>query len=212
MRVRARLAPLLLTAALVGGCPKEEAAPSEDRTLSKLRAEADRVGRGGTPSRGPGAPSAPEDPNAALAGLASGQDYAEKQKLFPPEPNETLHVGTVAVKLLGLEASHGVQGSGKVALTTEELFLRVQLVTQNVGPQATSLPLDAVKLVDPAGQLYAVARDVQIVAGTRPLQRTWNPDERSELILFFEVPPSALGAGLTLVLPSPSGDVRLPLQ
>ncbi|SET31600.1 hypothetical protein [Stigmatella erecta] len=212
MRVRSRLAPLFLTAALVGGCPKEEAPPSEDRTLSKLRAEVDRVGRGGTPSGPRGAPSAPEDPNAALAGLASGQDYAHKQKLFPPEPNETVHVGSVAVKLLGLEASHGVQGSGKVALTSEDLFLRVQLITQNVGPTATSLSLDPVKVVDPAGQLYAVARDVQIVAGTRPLQRTWSPDERSEVILFFEVPPSALGAGLTLVLPSPSGDVRLALQ
>jgi hypothetical protein len=211
MRVRASLAPLFLTAALVGGCLKEEA-PPEDRTLSKLRAEVDRVGRGGAPSGPRGEPSAPETPNAALAGLASGQDYAQKRKLHPPEPNETVHVGTVAVKLVGLEASHGVQGSGKVGLTTEELFLRVQLITQNVGPTAAGLALGPAKLVDPAGQMYAVARDVQMVAGTRELQRTWSPDERSELILFFEVPPSALGAGLTLVLPSPSGDVRLPLQ
>ncbi|ADO74226.1 hypothetical protein [Stigmatella aurantiaca] len=212
MSLRAPLAPLFLTAALVGGCPKEEAPVPEDRTLSKLRAEVDRVGRGGPPSGPPGAASAPEDPNATLAGLASGQEYTQKRKLHPPEPNDTVHVGTVAVKLMGLEASHGVQGSGKVALTTEELFLRVQLIAQNVGATATPLALDRAKLVDPAGQEHSVARDVQIVAGTRELQRTWSPEERSEIILFFEVPPSALGAGLTLVLPSTSGDVRLALQ
>jgi hypothetical protein len=57
-----------------------------------------------------------------------------------------------------------------------------------------------------------VARDAQIAAGTRQLQRTWAPDERSDVVLFFEIPPSALESGLTLVLPATSGDVRLALR
>jgi hypothetical protein len=205
------LSPLLLAAALAWGCTKEEAPPQEDRTLAKLRAEADRVGKGGAPSGPPGRAQVPEDPNAGLATLATADEGASEHKLRLPEPNETKHVDTVAVKLTGLESSHSIKG-GKLSLTTEELFLRVQLVAQNVGKEPAPMSMEGAKLVDEAGKEYAVARDAQITAGTRQLGRTWAPEERADVVLFFEIPPSALDADLTLVLPAASGDVRLALR
>jgi hypothetical protein len=117
----------------------------------------------------------------------------------------------VAVKLMGLDSSHSVKG-GKLSLTSEELFLRVQLVAQNVGAAPAAVGLEGARLVDAGGKEYAVARDAQIAAGTRELQHTWAPQERAEVVLFFEIPPSAIDSGLTLVLPAASGDVRLALR
>ena len=79
MRTGTSVFPLLLAVALAWswGCTKEEAPPQEDRTLAKLRAEAERVDRGGAPSGPPLKTQAPtEDPNATLAGLAllDGED------------------------------------------------------------------------------------------------------------------------------------------
>ncbi|WP_224366907.1 hypothetical protein [Hyalangium versicolor] len=203
---------LLLAAALAWGCAKEEPRPQEDRTIAKLRAEADRVGKGGAPSGPPSqlAPP-PEDPNANLAGLATAEEGASDHKLRLPEPNDTKHVDTVAVKLTGLTSTHSVKGA-KVSLTTEELFLRVQIIAQNVGSAPAPLGLEKTRLVDGAGKEYPVARDAQIAAGTRELAHTWGPQERADVVFFFEIPPSVLDSGLTLVLPATSGDVRLALR
>lgn len=209
------LSPLLLAVALAWswGCTKEEAPPQEDRTLAKLRAEAERVDRGGAPSGPPSRGRAPtEDPTATLAGIASGEAGAAEEKLRLPEKNDTVHVGTLAVKLMKLEASQSVQGSGKVGLATEDRFLRVELVAQNVDKAQADVALDGARVVDAAGKEYGVARDAQIVGGTRQLRRTWAPGERTEVVLLFELPPASLGEGLTLVLPATSGDVRLALQ
>ncbi|MFP2926778.1 hypothetical protein ACLESO_16575 [Pyxidicoccus sp. 3LG] len=208
----------LLTAAalLLGGCTKEESAPTapgggDDRTLRKLREEVDRVNQGGRPTQGP--ESTRGDPNANLAGLAAGLDEAAERQLALPADNSTVHVDTLAVKLTGLESSHSVKGSGKVSLTTEELFFRVQLITQNVGAAPLSLDLDGAKVVGATGQQYTVARDAQAVAGTRPLRRSWAPEERSDVVLLFELPPAALREdGLQLVLQGSGGDVRIPLR
>jgi hypothetical protein len=208
---------LLAAAALLwGGCTKEESTPGaqgagEDRTLRKLRQEVDRVNQGGPATRGPEATRG--DPNANLAGLAAGLDESGERRLSLPEPNATVHVDTLAVKLAGLESSHSVRGSGKVALTTEELFLRVRLVAQNVGAAPVTVDLDGAKVVGADGPPYALARDAQVVAGTRPLRRTWAPEERTELALLFELPPTALReGGLHLVLQGSGGDVRIPLR
>jgi hypothetical protein len=211
MSWRTSLSPVLLAAALAWGCTKEEAPPQEDRTLAKLRAEADRVGKGGPLSGPPSRAQAPDDPNLGLADLATAAEGASDRKLRLPEPNDTKHVDTVAVKLTGLEASHSVKG-GKLSLTTEEQFLRVQLVMQNVGQAPAAVSLEGARLVDEAGQQYALARDAQIAAGTRELRHTWAPEERSDVVLFFEIPPSTLEAGLTLVLPATSGEVRLAVR
>lgn len=211
-----RLVLLVAAALLWGGCTKEEAAPEappagEDRTLQKLRQEVDRVNQGGRPAQGPGATRG--DPNANLAGLAAGLDESAEQVLPLPSPNDTVHVDTVAVKLTGLKSSHSVKGSGKVGLTTEDLFFRVQLVTQNVGAAPATLDMDGAKVVDAQGQEYPLARDAQVVAGTRPLRRTWAAEERTDVALFFELPPAALReGGLHLVLQGSGGDVRIALR
>lgn len=213
------LAPAaLLTAAalLLGGCTKEESARApegggDDRTLQKLRAEVDRVNQGGHPTRGP--ESTRGDPNAQLAGLAAGLEESAERPLPLPERNDTVHVDTLAVKLTGLESSHSVKGSGKVGLTTEELFLRVRLVTQNVGAAPVTLDLDGAQVVGAGGQQYTLARDAQVVAGTRPLRRTWAPQERTDVVLLFELPPAALREdGLHLMMQGSGGDVRIPLR
>lgn len=209
-RARWRVA-LLGSAALLGGCKKEEPpAPNEDRTLAKLRQEVDRVSQGGSVA---GPPSAHEDPNARLAGLAAGRDEDEVKQLAPPGPNATVHVGSCAVKLTNLESLHSLQGAGKVGLTTDELFLRAQLIIQNVGTTPTDLSLSGAKVVDAVGKEYPIARDAQTLAGTRKLEQTWEPDRRDSAILIFEVPPAAVAPGLTLVLPSAGAEAaRIALQ
>lgn len=216
MRAGTSLSALLLAVALAwsGGCTKEEAPPpQEDRTLAKLRAEAERVDRGGAPSGPPNKGLAPqENPNATLAGIASGEAGLAEEKLRLPEKNDTVHLGPLALKLMKLEATQSMQGSGKVGLATEDRFLRVELIAQNVGKAPAEVTLDGARVVDAAGKEFGVARDVQIVGGTRQLRRTWAPEERTEVVLLFELPPSSIGEGLTLVLPATSGDVRLALQ
>jgi len=212
MRQSTSLSPLLLAVALTWGCTKEEAPPQEDRTLAKLRAEADRVDRGGAPSGPPiKAPAPSEDPNATLAGLAAGEVGANDEKLRVPDSTPTVHVGTLALKLISLESSQAVQGSGKIGLATEDRFLRVELIAQNVDKAPANVALDGARVVDAAGKEYGLARDAQIVGGTRQLRREWASQERTEVVLLFELPPASIGEGLTLVLPSISGDVRLAL-
>ncbi|RKG95273.1 hypothetical protein [Corallococcus carmarthensis] len=212
---------LFLTAALLlGGCSKEASTPEEGqeaeaRTLQKLRAEADRVKQGGTAATRP-QPAQREPEESKLAGLAAGMGDNGPRKLRLPERNDTVHVDTVAMKVTGLEASHSVKGgSGKVGLglTTEELFLRVELITQNVGGMPAPLTLDGAKVTDAKGQTYPLARDAQAVAGTKPLPTTWAPAQRTELVLLFEVPPDAVqDDGLALVVRGSGGDVRIPLR
>jgi hypothetical protein len=209
----------LTAALLVGGCTKESSTPepgseADSRTLQKLQEEAARVKRGGAPSARPAPPTEPEE--SRLAGLAAGMDDTATRKLRLPERNETVHVDTVAMKLTGLEVSHSVKGgSSKVGLgiTTEELFLRVELITQNVGQAPAPLSLDGVKVVDSKGQAHPLARDAQAVAGTRPLPTQWEPGQRTELVLLFEVPPEAVqDEGLVLGVQGSGGDVRIPLR
>ena len=216
MSTSTSLSALLLAVALAWswGCTKEEAPPpQEDRTLAKLRAEAERVDRGGATSGPPSKTQVPtEDPNAGLAGLAAGEVGANDEKLNLPDSNPTVHVGTLALKLTKLEAMQAVQGSGKIGLATEDRFLRVELIAQNVGKAPADVSLNGARVVDAAGKEFGLARDAQIVGGTRQLQREWAPEERTEVVLLFELPPASIGEGLTLVLPSTSGDVRLALQ
>ncbi len=203
------VAALLWTAALLGGCTKEEPVP-EDRTLEKLRAEVDRVNRGGAPAT---PPLAVDDPRARLASRAAGHEEKGPPKLALPEKNDTVHASTVAMKLTGLEALHSVRGNGAVGLTTDELFLRVEVVTQNVGSAPVALALGGARLRDAWGKEYTLARDAQLLTGTRPLERTWEPNQREPLVLLFELPPASLASGLTLLLPTGSGeDARIPLQ
>ncbi|MCY1042604.1 hypothetical protein OV208_14865 [Corallococcus sp. bb12-1] len=210
---------MFLTAALLlGGCTQDASTPESGQeaasnTLEKLRAEADRVKKGGAASA---RPRQEPEKESRLAGLAAEMGDTGPSKLRLPAPNDTVHVDTVAMKLTGLQSSHSVKGnSGKtgLGLTTEDLFLRVELVTQNVGKVPAPLSLDGAWLTDAKGQTYALARDAQAVAGTRPLPTTWAPEQRTEVVLMFELPPEAVqDEGLALVVKGAGGDVRIPLR
>ncbi len=119
----------------------------------------------------------------------------------------------MAVKLTGLESSQLVKGSGKMAWPPRICFLRVELITQNVD----KAPANA-----GAGRGAAGGCGRQGVRRWRATRRssrapasctaTWAPEERTEVVLLFELPPASLDEGLTLVLPSTTGDVRLALR
>jgi hypothetical protein len=200
------LAVLLCAAALLGGCKKEEPATTgEDRTLEKLRQEVDRVNQGGAPTAAPDE----TDPNARLAGLAAGQDQ-EKAKTYTPASKQAVTVDGLSLQPTGLESLHSLR-SGKVALTTDELFLLVKLDAAITGQNHVTL--STARLVDAGGKEYPIASDAQTAGGTRSLDRSWEQGQRDSLVLVFEVPPAAIAPGLSLVIPTSSGeDARIPLQ
>lgn len=203
------LAVLFCAAALLGGCKKEEPATTgEDRTLEKLRQEVDRVNQGGAPAASPDE----TDPNARLAGLAAGQDQ-EQAKTYALPSKETVKADTLALQPTGLESLHSLRGTGKVAITTDELFLRVKLDAENVGARPVHVALSTARVVDAGGKEYPLASDAQTVGGTRKLDRTWEQEQHDSLVLVFEVPPAAIAPGLSLLIPTSSGeDARIPLQ
>ena len=202
------LAVLLCAAALLGGCKKEEPATGEDRTLEKLRQEVDRVNQGGAPSASPDE----TDPNARLAGLAAGQ-AKEQARTYTLPSKETVKVDTLALQPTGMESQHSLRGSGKVSLTTNELFLLVKFDAVNAGEKPVHVPFSTARLVDAGGKEYPVAHDAQTVGGTRKLDRTWELEQREAMTLVFEVPPAAIAPGLSLLIPTSSGeDARIPLQ
>ncbi len=205
------LAALACAAALAWGCkdPAPEPTSTEDRTLAKLRQEVDRVNQGGTPIA---APNAPADPNSRLAGLAAGVETDEVRSL-PLASQKAVRVESLVLQPLTLESMHSLKGSGKVGLTTAELFVRVTLGARNVGEQPLSVTLSGAKLEDAQGQHYPIPRDAQTVGGTRVLDHTWDKEQSESLTLVFEVPPAAVAPGLALLIPTRGGpDARIPLQ
>ena len=202
---------VLLCAALLGGCTEKtpEPPPTDEHTLAKLRQEVDRVNKGGAPAA---APDAPADPNARLAGLAAGSEQ-DAARTLPVVSPQAVRVDTLSIQPQGLEAMHSLRGSGKVGLTTTDLFVRVTLKVQNVGDKPVAVTLSSARLVDAQGQNYPIARDAQTVGGTRVLDHTWAREQGESLVLFFELPASAVAPGLALLIPTLSGqDARIPLQ
>lgn len=220
--------PLLLAPALAllwgAGC-KDEPSPDNDRTLARLKEEADReAGKGQPPQKGPPHPQGPvsaqqmdQAVNDTLAKIAAESkkepaDRAGQQVALPAE-NATVRLGPWAVKLLTMSASHTESG-GKLTLSTEDLFLRAQLVTQNMGSKPAKLDLAFARVVDSKGGEHPLARDVQRLAGTKELSVELPAGERREFILYFEVPGEGPGKGWSLTLPAAAGgeqDVSIPL-
>ncbi|MBI3184581.1 MAG: hypothetical protein HYZ28_20795 [Myxococcales bacterium] len=195
--------PLLLSLALPAllSCPARESA--EDRLFRKLE-EAQRT----APEQGRA--MAPQKEKLAQIATGGGRREGALPLLGP---NPTVHLGPLAFKLTEIEASQSVSG-GKVALSTEDTFLRVRLLAQNVAEAPQTLDLTGARLSGPGGREFSLARDAQRAAGTRELRRSFPPGERVELALYFELPSGAVGAGLALVLAAPDGGepLRLPLQ
>ena len=194
-----------------------EEPPPPDRTLERLREEVEREQRGLSTGRAPDAPQ--EDPNARLAALATGEGGPQDVPL--PENTETVQLGSIALRVSRLQAAHSVR-AGRVELTSEDGFLGVTLLAQNMGGEPVEVDFSHVALrsADASGSagedgLYRLAMDAQR-GGTWPLQRTLGPGDRQEFLLYFELPLRTLRRGLTLnvaagVAPGAAQDVQLPL-
>lgn len=195
---RAVVATIAVALAGSFGACKEEPAPDPltDRTLQKLKEEVDRANRGEPVGQPPDAVA--QDPNAKLAQLAAQDDAPKPMRL--PEKNDTVHLGTLALKLAELNASHSVK-MGRIELTSEDVFLGVKLLAQNVGKEDVRMTLAYATVKDAAGKLYPIAPDAQRAAGSKELAREWKVDVRDEVTLYFEVPSSAIGKGLKLEFP-----------
>jgi hypothetical protein len=116
----------------------------------------------------------------------------------------------VALKVVKLSTAAHV-GSGRVQLVTDESFLLVTLLAQNVGKQPAEVDPTTAQLVLPSGARAAPAPDAQRLVGTVPGVRTLQPggeEVREEWVLAFEVPEAALAPGLALAL----GEARIPLR
>ncbi|MHB8874943.1 MAG: hypothetical protein ACYC8T_14740 [Myxococcaceae bacterium] len=213
MRLDRHLLVALAGAFALCACPREPA-PDDERLLQKLKAEQQRLAGGAPAAQAPAPPlTGADDAKEKLAQLAAAGAVDEGARRLPPG-NATVHVGSVAMKLASLSAGHSVSGGGKVSVTTPDLFLKVSLAAQNVGPAPAKLDLSFAR-VSSGGQDYPLARDAQRAAGTHELQREFPLSERADLVLYFELPKEALREGLKLVLPAAVGgdaDVEVPLQ
>jgi hypothetical protein len=192
------LAPLI-TASLgvvLLGCPKDEAPPAEDRLLKKLQAEKDRLDNGGQAPRPATAPIVPE-PNP----LAARAAMPDAPKTMPITGAPDFSCGPGACHVSSIETSHSVAGA-KMSLTSDDYFVKIALTVQM--PRGGPFDFTGAKLVNGTDE-YPIARDAQTLAGTRELTRTLKPDEKAEVILYFEAPKAALAPGMKLVVAGGDG-------
>jgi hypothetical protein len=204
-----RRLPLVLLLALA--CTKGAEAPSEqDRLIAKLKAEQERI------------KSAPETerthpaPDLTNPNFNTGEeDPLAKTAAEPQTPVNTLKLpdkldfssGKLTVHLNGVETTQAVN-AGKVKLSTNERFLRVDLKLS--AQDKVELDLSAAS-VQAGSENFPIARDAQRVVGTRNLTGPLGAGETREAVLMFELPDAALEKGVTLKLPL-TPPLEVPLQ
>jgi hypothetical protein len=190
-----RLAAVVFASALMMlGCQKGPA--SDERLISKLQAEKDRLAGGGTAAQ-PALP-APEGQPDPLAARAAMPDQPKALKL----PQQlTFQVGKAVYRLASVETSHSAS-NGKTTLTTNDCFVKVTLLAQVVG--GGPVDLGAAKLVA-GGKEFQIAKDAQRLAGSRDLAPVLREDDLTQAVLFFEAPLSAIGPGLRLLVTGADG-------
>jgi len=186
------------------GCTQRPAAHEDaDATLQKLK----QLQAAGTlPAREPAGQS-PNEKLARISALGAEGQWPRPRPL--PAGNPTVHVGTVAVKLVELSTAQRVS-AGKLQLVTGDTFLLVKLLAQNVGKTAQTVDLSTAALETPDGKV-GIARDVQRAVGMANLFPRLEPggeEVRVEWTLAFELSAALLGKGLALEL----GGVRVPLE
>lgn len=193
---RALLAAALL---LLPGCPERSRSVEDDPLITKLKAEQERLARGGLPG---GPPRPATDPLAELA----------QQPPDVPVTLPVLSTGVTAAELTltpkRLETAQIIAG-GKVKLSTSERFVR--LVISAATTRDTTLDLTRAALRQ-GPDTFELARDVQRVGQGSPLAPTLGAGVAQDLVLHFELPPSALGPGLTLVVPVGDATLAVPLR
>jgi hypothetical protein len=151
-----------------------------------------------------------EDPHARLTERATREDATAPRSLPLPHPNPTAWAGGVALKLTKLSTEQRISG-GKLQLVTDETFLLVTLLAQNVGQGVAEMDLATARLALPTGAEVSPTPDVQRLVGTVPSLRSLAPggeEVRQEWVLAFEVPDKTLVPGLTLKV----GGASLPLR
>jgi hypothetical protein len=173
------LALLVMVACDRGSAP----APPEDRTLQRLKEEV----------------AAQQEQTTQAERLANVAVTPPEQtrKTLPMPKQPRVVVGTLQMEVVALTTSQVVEGA-KISLATEDRFLRVQLQVMNAGKAAVVADVGRASLVGGGQRTWGIARDVQRVAGTVPLQATLAPGESRDFVMFFEVPEAALGGGLAL--------------
>lgn len=197
-----RAIALALSFGLVG-CPKEEAFdPASDRTLQKLKAEQERIAKGGTPSGPPGAKVPQPDP---LAQAAAAQ---EPPRALALPPGATAKAGALQLELRRVEVSQTVQ-TPRAAISTAERFVRV-LLTATATAKTPLKPGDAELVL---GERKAgITRDVQRLGQGSPLDTAIEPGVEQDLVLYFEVEAAMIAPGLKIILPVGEKAVELPVQ
>jgi hypothetical protein len=194
-----RLAALLALATAVSGCTKDAPAPLEDRTLARLKAEQERLARGGAPG---GPPKQEEDP---LARAASNPQPARALAVRPSAGT----LGVVEYALTAAEVSQTVRGA-KVDLSTPERFLRVVLTAKASAPATVTM---GEATLAHGESVSTIARDAQRVGPGSPLSPVQlTPGVAQELVLYFEVPADAVGGALKLVLTQGAARLELVVQ
>ncbi len=205
--------PALLGAALLAGgllasackkdAPSEPGPPIEDHTVQKLREELERE----KTAKGEG---------DRLADLAVGAHPAgDADAALPVPANAKAKVGPFDVAVTSLHAKHRVSGGGKVSLTSEDWFVRVELEAANAEGGRQNLDLAFARLRAEGQDPLPIARDAQRVEGTRELAFELGSKEKKSAVLYFEVPQAALGKGMKLELPAAvagNQDVLIPLD
>jgi len=129
--------------------------------------------------------------------MAAVTPPAETRRTLPMPKQPKVAVGPLQMEVVALTTSQVVEGQ-KVSLATEDRFLRVQLAVKNAGKAEAAVDLGGVVLVGGGQRTWAVARDVQRLAGTVTLQAGLAPGESRDFVMFFEVPEAALAGGLSL--------------
>lgn len=189
-------AALLGLSVLALACPEKRAPIDEgDPLIQKLKAEQERLAKGGAPGGPPGA-NVLKEPPPALAEVAQ----------LPPDMPVPILVSDASVTQDGvtvtprrLESAQVISGA-KVKLSTTERFVR--LVVSVATTKETSFDLSKATLVR-GQEVFELARDVQRVGQGSPLAATIAPGVAQDLVLHFEVPPAALAKGLSLRLGEP---------
>lgn len=194
---------LVVTAAL-SACPERKGSVDEnDPLIRKLKAEQERLAKGGAPG-GPQGLSPLKEPPQPLAEVA----------LQPPDMPVPLAVKEGAVTADGvtveprrLETAQTISGP-KVKLSTTERFVRLVVTVSTTTERSFNL---AKATLTRGAEVYELARDVQRVGQGSPLVATVGPGVSQDLVLYFEVPPAAVSGPLRLVLPSTGAPLEVPI-
>ena len=194
---------LLLAVALVLGCPDRRApqVDENDPLIRKLKAEQERLAQGGAPGGPPGTSPLKEPPHP-LADVA--QQPPDMPVPVPVRMEPTVMEGT-SVTPRRMETAQSI-GGAKVKLSTTDRFVR--LVVSVTTSKETTFDL-AKATLSRGSDVYELARDVQRVGQGSPLATSIAPGVAQDLVLYFELPPSAVSSPLKLLLPTGGSTVEV---